>query len=556
MKLFAPLWLSVLIALMLPKTAYSWGSFQGFNTHQFLLDVAYDQLKQDPAFQESGFPTLEKIYANEGVFYVSDDPSTGISVISGPGPDNPNSTPDSWHYYNPILDRGNGPATTARFFKYLARGQVTSTSEATVEKSAAWSAHFMADMSVPYHVVGMPLADFKTEALDSSGNLLPQVIFSNVISDDRFLMNYQGVGTHSADWVQEAGRFYEDSKVRSYADWFDPWYWNGVWPATTKSSSHMQWEAWVFHNWNNSDVVLSGYSKGWTNPAPAFEPAWDEMQTQAEELAKRSATTTRANMTAWTASAAEALSQSATDIWTIWRASITGLRCMSFASPDLTMPGKKVFLLKVAVANLTRETAQNVQVRLSVVKGGKLLSENPVMIVGDLPNYTETEKVGVTSAWKVEVADPRGMKVKIEVIGGFSNTPDRQYYVLEERPDGLSGSIGYEGLITGSLGGGEKLYLSYDNNSTMVTGRQKVVFDGMPCELYYSAPLKEAETLNGRMNGLCQHSSGDGLEVAATFNAKIDNAELVGEYAGTIGKGSRKKDIAGKINLENTSSNW
>ncbi|MEA4951492.1 MAG: hypothetical protein VB107_02330, partial [Aminivibrio sp.] len=72
---------------------------------------------------------------------------------SGPGPDVDGASPYSWHYYNPRTGKGLAPKKVADFFSVMMHKRVRGESQA---REAAWAAHFLADMFVPYHVTGMP----------------------------------------------------------------------------------------------------------------------------------------------------------------------------------------------------------------------------------------------------------------------------------------------------------------------------------------------------------------------------------------------------------------
>lgn len=516
-----------LFFLLIPQRGFSWGSFTDFETHQFLLKVAYDDLKQDPAIMDIGFPKLEDILAKEGVYFVGDQ-----GMISGPGPDNPNTTPDSWHYYNPKIRMGGGPGAAAKYFKYMAKGRVTKVSADVLNQATAWSAHFMADMSVPYHVVGLPKSELDTLAKDPSGaTVLPSVPLGSVYSDDRYKMNYQGVGQHSNDWKQEVDRFYADAATRDNADYFDPWYWNGIWPMSTKESSHMQWEAWVFHNVDNPRVVIRGYSPEWKNPAPAFEPNWDAYGEQVSELAKRSAGITRDNIQSWLSDAVPALSQAARDQLTIWRASLTGLRAFPVAKPDLSQFGKKIFDIKIWVANLNHEVAAGVKVKLSTVpnSGCVVLPGVSEVALGDLASALPNNTVGNVTGWKVQATDLRTCKVRIEVIAAYSQTPDLQYFNNDDHPDGMLEVLGYTGVLTGA-GTSSDLSVSYMYPQGVMQGKGKATFLGVPCTYMMNATV--AKDGSGTFTGFIRFEGTFGGKYTA-YDGKVRGSVTVSDVKGS-----------------------
>ena len=130
--------------------AFSWGGvFYWSPTHQVILTEAYNFLSQDPAFQGSGFLSLNSILLNEGVS-VGVEPGLDPYAI-GPGPDANGASPYQWHYYNPLTGKGRAPSAVQMYYKQL----IDLNNKNDKGQAAAWSAHFLADMNVPYHIVGM-----------------------------------------------------------------------------------------------------------------------------------------------------------------------------------------------------------------------------------------------------------------------------------------------------------------------------------------------------------------------------------------------------------------
>ncbi|MGK5085841.1 hypothetical protein WDW37_21335 [Bdellovibrionota bacterium FG-1] len=530
-------------AFLSPTPGFSWGSFSIANTHQFLLDVAYDQLKLDPAFEGSGFPKLEDITAHEGVFIVGGDGSD-LSLISGPGPDNPNTTPDSWHYYNPETGKGNAPEQTARYFKYLSLGIVKGTSKEAVNQGAAWGAHFLADMSVPYHVTGMPT----TEALeltkgDDEAAAIPLEI---KFTDDLYKMNYLGSGAHANDWKGELTCHFADSAARDdKADWFDPWYWNSSVCKSTLSS-HMQWEAWVFHNWVNESVVLKGYSPSWKNPEPVFDNPWEKTAEAFAELARTSATTTRAHVGSWLTSSTDPLIQAATDIWTMWRASFTAIRALPFSAQGEADPAKQTYVVKVAVANFALETVKNVRVRLTAIQGATLIDGTAEQSIGEVESYPGTNKVGMGGAWTLKVPAPKEAKVRIEVIGAYSQVPDRQYYIFETRPEGLSDTLYYKGNAEGALSG-EVSLARYSSGS--IVGFNEVQFLGMSCRSSISASIDGTQAVKGGIAFNCS-VAGHPIVYTGTFSGSIKHEKFSASYSVKNSDKPGEDSVAGSFELK------
>ena len=115
--------------------------------------------------KNKNFP-LQEIQKYSGVYVESVDPFR----ISGLGPDNTSICLYSDHWYNPLIPAGNAPKRVEDFFAVLKKKLVNQnltfdledikpTEKGPVAKDAAWSAHFLQDMTCPLHVVGMPGAE-------------------------------------------------------------------------------------------------------------------------------------------------------------------------------------------------------------------------------------------------------------------------------------------------------------------------------------------------------------------------------------------------------------
>ena len=100
-----------LFTLILSTNSYSWSSITTsgkFQTHQFLNRHAYEKLISHPLIKNG----LLKIPS-----YIEIDKFSGVDISqNGNGPDNPELTKYSWHYYNPLIEQGKAPAATQHFF--------------------------------------------------------------------------------------------------------------------------------------------------------------------------------------------------------------------------------------------------------------------------------------------------------------------------------------------------------------------------------------------------------------------------------------------------------
>jgi hypothetical protein len=161
--------LSPLVLFSTAPPASPWGGFRGVagikitDTHQQILRAAYALLMSDPRIRGlQGIPApggrivpVESILQFEGV-----DGNPRTLTPYGPGPDAEGSTLYSCHWFNPATGKGLGPQSAADWYQRFLQSLLgLSGGDEELCKGLAWSAHFLADMFVPYHLVGMPAAE-------------------------------------------------------------------------------------------------------------------------------------------------------------------------------------------------------------------------------------------------------------------------------------------------------------------------------------------------------------------------------------------------------------
>ena len=432
------------VAALTAPPASSWGSINNFvNAHRCVDETAYNFIQLDPAFAAAEFPTVDGVDANEGISLPITSPVDWEAArrdgyerhANGPGPDSVGATFDSWHYYNPRTGMGNAPRATGLFFGQLARRQ-------DAAKSAAWAAHFLADVAVPYHVNGMSASDLAGEVGARRQQLAP--------AESRFLLDESVTGPRrilsapypdpalgvpglfslggSADFDREVRRFFADGGGAGVHDWFDPWYWNGVWPAATGVSSHLVWEGQVPNCLVESLFQVERYSQLWPgNPDPTFDDPIERMRQTVEVFVIENAHDTETDLEHYERSSTDGLLKATASVATMWRASFSALhidltyetdpKSLSFDSPapQVVVRGK--------VGNFSDQIAGDVQVRLTVgdeqackiVEGDAIQSNKATP-----PGY---HAVGV---WRLEALGSSACEVKAAVIGAFA-TPDLQY---------------------------------------------------------------------------------------------------------------------------------
>jgi len=426
-----------------PQKAQAWGAIAPAATHAWIDEQAWSVLTADPAFDASLFPTKAQVLAKEGVNW-SGTPDAWFDFMVGAGPDSAGNSPFSWHYYNPRLtgtDKGGGPAASAGQYAALVAGQAAGNVD-DAAKGAAWGAHFMSDMYVPYHIVGMPLKEVQRLYKDQGGSYwswnitLPPEAFGPIEMcygcglKDWSWLGSQNFKTEVYRYLSIAGTG-DDVPVppptpdaggsavpapasgKTDLDWFDPWYYNGTWPTTIKTSSHIAWEGLVSHDAG----TVSGYDARWVNAKPNLDSPYAGSQAQVEALAIAAATETSSDLAGRLTDTTTGLNHAIKSSATIWRASFSALRPSFRVEPA---EGDGAYKVTAVIDNKAAEEAAGVQVRL---RGTNCSVEGP-----DTQTISGTVKHDESLSWTVKAPKPAECSLTEEVIGTFSNaTPDLGY---------------------------------------------------------------------------------------------------------------------------------
>ncbi len=417
--------LKILVFLLLfQSVARGWGSYEvteaaplNFNTHAVIDKLAFSKLSvADAAIMAvNKFPKLDDIQFREGNSLLPDG--------SARGPDSPGGTDFSDHYYNPYLKEGRGPWAVEREFISMLEAR-TGKFPLQEARAAAWAAHFLADMSVPYHVVGASIYTLSNLWLGVAENA-PVPLADDLLGRADLIGSYPGGIPADLYHREMIGRFMDSSASDNAIDYFDPWYWNGDQATWFKTSSHIIWEGMVSHDAN---YAIDGYSSNWRNASqPTFDRPWVAQAAQARLFAVTSALNTRARTPDWIGNRKAARDSAIQDVYTMWRASVSGLKADYYINPASGSDNILRYELRGLPGNLTEETAQGVQMRFTI-KGGRLVEGEEVQHVGDLKPFDAT---AASPRFVFEVTSPGNCLIKLEIIGKFEKTPDLQYSVME-----------------------------------------------------------------------------------------------------------------------------
>jgi hypothetical protein len=430
--------LAALLLTCFPAEAYAWGGTTRWPgicpTHQHVLKAAYRLLQADPAHAASGFPALPEILAHEGVKWTSgftlDLVGSSQYDIVGDGPDDETKTRYSDHYYNPLLDNGKGGGNAPNAAKdyYLklvqAIAEPRSSGGVSAGQGAAWSAHFLADMFVPYHVVGMPGS--RALELDRGGTYL----MDDTITGPDYLYGRPGApktpgggwggGDNFTQSVRRYVAYHNDMGPNANRDWFDPWYLNGLgfWDVKFWYGSHIRWEVAANKAYEQSPYTGGQESDapGWVNGTSAFDAACAAQGQRVVDYTDKAARVTHANLKEFWTSPAKGTYAAIEAVYTMWRSSISAMR------PELKVVPQSgnEYQLKATVTNVADEDVQWVQMKVTVIGGqlqGEPLHEFSVIRAG----------AEVTHTWKVTAPSIEQLHAVLEVIGSYQVTPDLQY---------------------------------------------------------------------------------------------------------------------------------
>lgn len=423
--------LGILAALVVPASfAFPWGAVTFYSpTHQAIDEHAYALLQQDPAFQGSFFQLLPSILAHEGV--VADLSMTFNPIGRGPGPDSEGATPYSWHYFNPLTGEGNGPGAVSQFYFNLLN--INSREKA---KGAAWAAHFLADMSVPYHIVGTTRDNAFRFVQNGTMSLAENITGPAFLYDNsmQFGLPEEGWGLNGN--FREATKNYVTNHSSGAADWYDPWYSNGYRAVDrVATSSHVVWEKGAHGIYEKSPfyhpmvfIAEDGrYNPSWRNATPDYSfsghPAVAQAA-QASQFAADAALFTRNHIKNYYMYPGIGVDHAIRNVATLWRASFSGLRPQMLAEKDV--PGysnydPNRYYLVCRITNVADDTVRNVKAKMFISGGGmkgsdiRALDSNMIMpgceasILFDALLKPETEYT-----------------VYMEVRGEY-NIPDLQY---------------------------------------------------------------------------------------------------------------------------------
>jgi len=422
---------AVAVLVLLPAAAFPWGSLYPAETHQYIIATAFDRLKADPAFATNLFPTFSAIKNHEGVHWTAAGKGEQWIAIGmdGVGADGHGMSTYAEHYYNPVTSEGGAPSSVARYYSVLIRDNLlaTKSSAEAGPKAAAYSAHFLADVCVPYHVNGASRATAEKIWVEQQAYRSGTVTLPETITGSHILCYRCPFKGGSQNFYTELSRFIILTEPPEL-DWFDPWYYNGnTETLMEKESSHILWEARptgeaasAFHA--RAGQGLDGYDPHWKNATPTFENPWVGQAEQARQFTIFQATKTRELQAEYLENPTPALRGVIRAVYTLWRASFSGLRPVIEFQPD----GTAGYRVTGKVTNAASAAASGLRARLTAtnctVAGDKEKSLGSSLAAGK----TQT----ASATWQVQPTPDKACQLRLEVIAAYL-IPDLQYAQVE-----------------------------------------------------------------------------------------------------------------------------
>jgi len=400
-----PLFVSGLIVALgafIPSDLHAWSSVYETRTmggtHHNLCREAYRQLQHDPAFRGIQFPSLQAIIDQGAVN--ADAGGRGL------GPDDATRSAYSMHYYNPAIGKGKAPEVIRDHFNALKMDLYHApvrSGDAGVAQKASWLAHFVQDMTVPYHVLGMPV-----------GYALHQKNAHAIIGP-----NVPQIGILA---LQQ--RFDDDRRVGGQnADWFEAWYYDGNSQAPVKTGTHFAYEARAMFT---LPADGTGHHPYWRNTKSADMFA-KEIALNTREISERRTERTDACpngcLPAFDPSSrvtARLLGSAVQATYSVWRASFSGLRiALSRVTP---VHGQRdMYTVAVIVQNLTNEAAQNVHAAMIIGSGAGSMRQ---VSLGSLASLRPTvNSSGLITSQPIHLPNLNERAI-LRVTGTFVTTPD------------------------------------------------------------------------------------------------------------------------------------
>ncbi len=404
--------IALLAVFLFPALAFGWSSIEPYNTHNEVTLLAITAMPKDNAFRVRPLPAANRILHFDQV-HIKNGKLTGTS------PDVGTNSKYSEHYFSPFLGWGEAPNSVAKNFEVLMSSDPKSD---TAAKAAAYAAHFLADMHVPYHVYGMP-AEWAYDGVNKGESRLKLEITGPLFLYGGKLPAKFG---DDNDFSGALYNFVKHNKRGSDVDWFDAWYWNGIGKEEplvpqdplTATSSHGWWEFYFQSQldtqkltkvWNQL-IEHSKYDPGWSNTrVPAGADYRKHASEHIKQFTKDCASETSKGVQTYYNDPYYSMTRAARSVMTMFRASQTTIQIQKRENNDR---------LQYVITNLNPEESLWDPI-VRVYADGSLASEKTY------------DDIAAQDSLVIDSDIDRAKKVVVEVSGMYMDTPDLCYNRIE-----------------------------------------------------------------------------------------------------------------------------
>ena len=486
--------ISVSLLTLTCNDALAWGSVRTNNvdilrnmigpSHDYILKEAFANLQHDPAYSKEAFPILgnamiedplgKTILSNEGQYIDAYGNPTGL------GPDSSTQhTEYSWHEYNPRTGEGKAPEQAANWFNEL-KVDIEGNRMDSAAKDAAYLAHYIADVTCPFHVNGMPKTEAdklsRTGELSLSSDIVGAPLPVSKIgmgrtqtppSNER-LVNVlplggavRGTGGNgkpyeeklNTNWSREYNVWRDLPKSN---DWFDPWYNDGTSvyiykiagiynyktvPLYEASSTHALWEWYAYNNYSRPTYDVTKVKVGYSEEFLKIQKNnGNGDKSNIAEFAKEIASNTKDNQQAILdestkfdtmrdihSELGKAYQKAISDVCTVWRASFSALR------PDIEVgdnSGQHSKKLRVKIKNIAPKTEMGDNTARDIKINIEHLNEGCIQLSYNVKDYPKEikpgEEITIDDVWELKSDKDcsENAEFQVSVTGKFEGIPD------------------------------------------------------------------------------------------------------------------------------------
>jgi hypothetical protein len=460
---------------MVSHGALAWGSLRSNHvlglentyapSHDYILEQSYYNLESDPAFAGSNFPSIEAILNNEGLY------ADAMGSLTGESPDV--TAASSKHEYNPTTKRGGAPSEASKFYGSL-KADLLVLDSARAAKDSAWLAHYIADLTCPFNINGMPPEDVPQEnplvlldedigyplpiANSGMGRIInslsqgenPNAKLISGIPADAPVRGRGWYDNKASNWSYEYVHFRDlqsQDKDGKY-DWFDPWHNDGTYKYILnyvigsytqelfkESSTHLLWEWYAYRNYSrpNYPITQVNYSLIFIK---IQQSKGNGVDGNIEEFAEKIAADTKSHQRdifdesvsgidnlVIHSKLGESYQEAIRDVYNVWRASFSALRPSVVIKPSYEVDnGKRSYDVEIKIKNAANESAKNVRITAGSSSSVWNISPTTYNVPDEIPAGNEISNLFMLTG--ATTNNSNEFNISFIVTGNYQDTPD------------------------------------------------------------------------------------------------------------------------------------